>query len=90
MFELGEQEVGHATDRGAGATRLIEHRLKCDRVDLLAVEQSLELPAEDRKGLVGLRRTDFPPLSLPNISLNVVAYELGHVLGLCTTAIQPL
>jgi hypothetical protein len=35
----------------------------------------------DRKGLVGMRR-DTPPLSLPNVLRNVVAHELGHVLGL--------
>lgn len=33
-------------------------------------------------GLVGLRRADVPPLSLPNVLRNVVAHELGHVLGL--------
>ena len=36
----------------------------------------------DRKGLVGMRRADVPPLSLPNVPRNVVAHELGHVLGL--------
>lgn len=36
----------------------------------------------ERKGLVGLRRADIPPLSLPNVARNVVAHELGHVLGL--------
>ncbi len=35
-----------------------------------------------RKGLVGLRRADIPPMSLPNVLRNVVAHELGHVLGL--------
>jgi hypothetical protein len=36
----------------------------------------------ERKGLVGLRRADIPPLSLPNVPRNVAAHELGHVLGL--------
>jgi len=36
----------------------------------------------DRKGLVGMRRADIPPLSLPNVLRNVTAHELGHVLGL--------
>jgi Met-zincin len=36
----------------------------------------------ERKGLVGLRRADIPPMSLPNVLRNVVAHELGHVLGL--------
>jgi Matrixin len=39
-------------------------------------------PAGDRRGLVILRRDDVPPLSLPNVARNVVAHELGHVLGL--------
>jgi hypothetical protein len=29
-----------------------------------------------------LRRADIAPLSLPNVARNVVAHELGHVLGL--------
>lgn len=36
----------------------------------------------ERKGLVGLRRADIPPLSLSNVPRNVAAHELGHVLGL--------
>jgi hypothetical protein len=35
-----------------------------------------------RKGLVGLSRPDLPPRSLPNVLRNLVAHELGHVLGL--------
>lgn len=35
-----------------------------------------------RMGVVALRRADIPPLSLPNVLRNVVAHELGHVLGL--------
>jgi hypothetical protein len=48
VFQLGEQEIGQPADHGASATRLIEHRLECDRVDLLPVQHSLELPAEER------------------------------------------
>ena len=36
----------------------------------------------DRKGVVAIRRADVLPLSLPNTVRNVVAHELGHVLGL--------
>ncbi|MEO7086922.1 MAG: matrixin family metalloprotease [Gemmatimonadaceae bacterium] len=38
------------------------------------------------KGVVGLRRADIPPLTLPNTVRNVVAHELGHVLGLSHNA----
>ena len=34
------------------------------------------------RGLVGIRRSDIPPLSYPNTVRNVIAHELGHVLGL--------
>jgi hypothetical protein len=34
------------------------------------------------QGVVAVRRSDMPPLSLPNTVRNVVAHELGHVLGL--------
>jgi hypothetical protein len=36
----------------------------------------------ERNGVVGMRRADIPPLSLPNVPRNVTAHELGHVLGL--------
>jgi len=39
-----------------------------------------------RKGVVGVRRSDIPPLSLPNTVRNVVAHEVGHVLGLSHNA----
>jgi hypothetical protein len=34
------------------------------------------------KGVVAVRRADIWPLSMPNTVRNVVAHELGHVLGL--------
>jgi hypothetical protein len=56
--------------------------------DLLIVLSTTDLvsvgiprPAGHR-GLVILRRADAPPLSLPNVARNVVAHEIGHVLGL--------
>ena len=39
-------------------------------------------PSNSRTGFVILRQGDIPPLSLPNVARNVVAHELGHVLGL--------
>jgi hypothetical protein len=37
---------------------------------------------EGSRGVVGVRRSDILPLSLPNAVRNVVAHEIGHVLGL--------
>ena len=34
------------------------------------------------RSLVGIRTDRIPPLSLPNVPRNLVAHELGHVLGL--------
>lgn len=34
------------------------------------------------RGMAGIRRADIPPLSMPNTVRNVIAHELGHVLGL--------
>jgi len=34
------------------------------------------------RGVVGIRRADIQPLALPNTVRNVIAHELGHVLGL--------
>jgi hypothetical protein len=39
-----------------------------------------------RKGVVVVRRNDVWPLSLPNTTRNVIAPELGHVLGLSHNA----
>ena len=48
-------------------------------VDLISVGMA---PAGGRPGMVILRSADGPPLSLPNVARNVIAHELGHVLGL--------
>ena len=37
---------------------------------------------EGSRGVAGIRRSDIPPLSLPNTVRNVIAHEIGHVLGL--------
>lgn len=36
----------------------------------------------DSKRIIGIRGIDSPPLSLPNVALNVIAHELGHAIGL--------
>lgn len=38
------------------------------------------------KGVVAIRRADIWPLSLPNTVRNVVAHEMGHVIGLTHNA----
>jgi Matrixin len=48
--------------------------------DLISV--GLQPGAVTRQGLAIIRRADIPPLSLPNVARNLVAHELGHVLGL--------
>jgi hypothetical protein len=40
----------------------------------------------EQKGVVAVRRSDIPPLSMPNTVRNVIAHELGHVLGLSHNA----
>ena len=35
-----------------------------------------------RQGIAIIRTADGPPLSLPNVARNLIAHELGHVLGL--------
>ena len=43
---------------------------------------SFSMSLTDRKGLIEIHRSDTLPLSLPNVTRNVVAHEIGHILGL--------
>jgi hypothetical protein len=36
----------------------------------------------DGKRVVGIRGASFPPFTLPNVALNVIAHEIGHAIGL--------
>jgi hypothetical protein len=53
------------------------------RTDLISFAVPLR---SGRKGIVGVRRSDVLPLSLPNTVRNVVAHEIGHVIGLSHNA----
>ncbi len=73
--------------RGPATTRLLatvsnvpaDIVIALSRADLI----SFSVPwRAGSRGIVGVRRSDIPPLSLPNTVRNVVAHELGHVLGL--------
>jgi hypothetical protein len=71
--------IAEARLRSALAAVPGEIVIALSRTDLI----SFSVPWEDgRKGVVGVRRADVPPLSLPNTVRNVIAHELGHVLGL--------
>lgn len=48
-------------------------------LEIISFATGLESPDHH---LVGIRTDRTPPLSLPNVSRNLVAHELGHVLGL--------
>jgi hypothetical protein len=36
----------------------------------------------DERAVVGIKNPDLPPLTLPNVTHNVIAHELGHAIGL--------
>jgi hypothetical protein len=70
--------------RGHGVPRLLED-VPGDIVVALSNAELISFAIRrsgGSKGFVGMRRADIPPLSLPNVLRNVVAHELGHVLGL--------
>jgi hypothetical protein len=77
---------------GGPATDRLRARLANDSSDIVIVLTQADLVSfsvpwrRDQKGLAGIRRSDIPPLSLPNTVRNVVAHELGHVLGLSHNA----
>ena len=73
--------------RGPATTRLA-NKLADTPADIAIVLSQTDLISfsvqwrPGRRGVVGLRRSDIPPLSLPNTVRNVIAHELGHVIGL--------
>jgi hypothetical protein len=77
--------------RGPATTRLHESLSAIPTDIVIALSQtdliSFSAPWRARtRGVIGIRRADIPPLSLPNTVRNVAAHELGHVLGLTHNA----
>jgi len=76
-----------AFGRGPATSRLLR-ALEADTGDIVIALSRTDLISfsvrwrEGSRGVVGLRRSDIPPLSMLNTVRNVVAHELGHVLGL--------
>ena len=73
--------------RGPATTRLRERLagVPGDIVIALATTDLISFGVPWRaasRGVVTIRRADIPPLTLPNTLRNVIAHELGHVLGL--------
>jgi hypothetical protein len=81
--------VGHEAVLGRGpATTQLLTKLTDVPADVVIVLSGTDLISfsvrwrEGSRGVAAIRRADIPPLSLPNTVRNVIAHELGHVLGL--------
>jgi hypothetical protein len=85
LLRAGSSEV--VVGRGPGTSRLLAtlSNVPADIVIALSQTDLISFSVRWRagsRGVVGVRRSDIPPLSLPNTVRNVIAHELGHVLGL--------
>ena len=86
--ELLRSTSGEAVIGGGPATTRLLAKLSDVPADIVIALSTTDLisfsvPWRARsRGVAGIRRSDIPPLSLPNTVRNVVAHELGHVLGL--------
>jgi hypothetical protein len=73
---------------GGPATRRLLARLAGTPGDIVIVLTQADLISfsvawrRGSKGVVAVRRGDIWPLSLPNTTRNVIAHEMGHVIGL--------
>ena len=85
LLRAAAREVVVGFGPGTLALRKAASTIPADVVIVLSnadlVSFSLRWKAGGR-GVVGVRRADIPPLTLPNTVRNVVAHEVGHVLGL--------
>ena len=73
--------------RGPGIDRLLDALADVPADIVIALSNtdliSFSVPwRAGSRGVAGIRRADIPPLSLPNTVRNVIAHEIGHVLGL--------
>jgi hypothetical protein len=81
-------EVGQAMDRGLGYRGRPPEVLYSFRADLIVVlsDQNFVsfggVPLGNGKLVAGIKSLSFPPLTAPNVPLNVIVHELGHAIGL--------
>ena len=87
LLRSASQETGSIFGRGPATTRLVGSLANVPADIVIALSQTDLISFSVRwrsgsRGVVGIRRADIPPLTLPNTVRNVIAHEIGHVLGL--------
>ena len=87
LLRAASKETGSLFGRSPASTRLVRS-VGDEPADIIVALSQTDLISfsvrwrSGSRGVVGVRRADIPPLSLPNTVRNVIAHELGHVLGL--------
>ena len=87
LLRAASKEAGSIFGRAPATSRLVKSMADEPADIIVALSQTDLISFSVRwrsgsRGVVGVRRADIPPLSLPNTVRNVIAHELGHVLGL--------